>query len=60
MWVDVRCDGTRTKGPKKGVMCRDLLVRVSSDTVGEFETKCGRCNRLRVWVFTGMLVAVSS
>ena len=58
--VDLRCDGTRNTGPQKGLGCRYLLCRVDPDLYGLVETKCPRCNQVRQWVFTGMLVAVSS
>ena len=58
--VDVRCDGFRKTGPQKGLICRYLLCRVEPDIYGTVETKCPRCNKLRMWAFVGTLVAVSS
>ena len=55
---DLRCDGTRKTGPQKGLRCNYLLFRFEQ-LDGRVETKCPRCNKLRQWVFAG-LVAVTS
>ena len=56
--LDVRCDGTRKTGPQRGLVCRYLLCRVDDALSGGVETKCPRCNKVRLWSFG--LVAVST
>ena len=58
--LDVRCDGVRTSGPKKGGPCNNLLYRCSVDLFGVVETKCPRCNKVREWTFQGAALAVST
>lgn len=55
---DLRCDGTRQTGPHAGITCRYLLCRIDPNLTGAIETKCPRCNQLRLWTFG--LVAVST
>ena len=57
---DVRCDGTRKTGPQRGLVCRYLLCRIDPDLFGAVETKCPRCNKVRLWDFSGVLMAVST
>lgn len=54
--TDLRCDGVRRTGSMPGLPCRYLLCRVAPDIIGVVETKCPRCNTVRMWQFTGMLV----
>ncbi len=51
IFVDVRCDGLARTGPRKGQTCNYLLHRIDPDTVGVVETKCPRCNAMRVWAW---------
>jgi len=48
-FIDVRCDGLAMKGPRKGMSCNYLLHRIDPDTRGAIETKCPRCNAVRIW-----------
>ena len=57
--IDLRCDGVRKTGPQRGLPCRYLLCRVSS-VDGRVETKCPRCNKMRVWAFNPALVGAST
>ena len=58
-FVDVRCDGIARGGPRKGQTCNTLLHRISPDLVGYEETKCPRCNALRVWSYGAYLVGAT-
>ena len=57
---DLRCDGTRLTGPKAGIPCNYLLFRMALDLSGRLETKCPRCNRVRMWSFANQFVGVST
>jgi phage FluMu protein Com len=48
---EVRCDGIARSGPRRGTFCHYLLCRVSEIMDGQVETKCPRCNALRMWTF---------
>ena len=52
-FIDVRCDGLPTGGPRRraGMSCNYLLCRIDPDTQGTIETKCPRCNAVRVWAW---------
>ena len=43
--IDVRCVG-RSRIPGRQPSCRQLMLRVSEDTVGYVEVKCPRCKQL--------------
>ena len=59
-FIDVRCDGLAMKGPRKGMSCNYLLHRVNPDTIrGEVETKCPRCNAVRMWTWAPILAGTS-
>jgi hypothetical protein len=56
--LDVRCDGTRQSGPQRGMVCNYLLLRRFPTLDGSIETKCPRCNKVRLWSYG--LVSVST
>lgn len=58
--IDLRCDGVRKNGPKRGLSCAYLLFRYSPAVSGPVETKCPRCNQIRLWNFSGLLVGGTS
>ena len=58
--LDIRCDGTRLTGPKKGARCSYLLFRIQPGLDGGVESKCPRCNKVRLWVWSDQLVGVST
>lgn len=58
---DLRCDGVRRTGTGAGQLrCGYLLCRVDPSTLGAVETKCPRCNTIRLWALTGALMAVTT
>lgn len=52
-FIDVRCDGISTGGPRRqaGLSCNYLLCRVDENMQGTIETKCVRCNAVRMWSY---------
>ena len=58
--LDIRCDGTRLTGPKAGIRCGYLLFRIVPGIAGGVESKCPRCNKVRLWEWSNVLVGVST
>lgn len=43
--IDIRCVG-RSRIPGRQPSCRQLMCRVSEDTIGYIEIKCPRCKQV--------------